>query len=161
MKLSAKFLVLIFLLGAHSAYAYTNDTLAKCSALNNNFNQKYGAQLLDNGYTHNTVLKDELYHASSVYQLMLMAKISHLESWNLSSYNRFLDEIESSEFYSKVWFYDNDAMQRLSLGELKIRMSEIACFNKFQGFARSPGEENIILKNFDKLTPYLQKMRGF
>ena len=42
MKLSAKFLALIFLLGAQSASAYTNDTLAKCSALNNNFNQKYG-----------------------------------------------------------------------------------------------------------------------
>ena len=69
--------------------------------------------------------------------------------------------MEGSEFYSKVWFYDSDAMQRLSLGKLKIRMSEIACFNEFREFVRSPGEENIVLENFDKLTPYLQKMRGF
>ncbi|MDC1136005.1 hypothetical protein OAT45_04780 [Alphaproteobacteria bacterium] len=161
MKTFVIFMMLFFSSSANVAHAYTNDLLAKCSALNNNFNQKYGVKLLDSGETYNTVMNDKLYYASSAYQLLLMAKISHLEGWDISSYQNFLDEMENSKFYSRVWVYDTKTMQKLSTGKLQLRMSEMMCFNKFQEFGHSPGEEDIILKNFDTITPYIEKLRGF
>ena len=160
MKIFLTFMI-FFSSSVNITHAYNNESLAKCGALNNNFNHKYGVQLLDRGETYNTVMNDKLYYASSAYQLLLMAKISHLEGWDISSYQNFLDEIESSKFYSRVWFYDSKAMQKLSTGKLQLRMSEMMCFNKFQEFGHSPGEENIILKNFDTIAPYVEKLRGF
>ena len=85
MKWALVFLTLVAFAGNNPAFSYSNNALAECSALNNNFNQKYGAQLLDSGETYNSILNDKLYFVSSSYQSMLMAKISYLENWNLSS----------------------------------------------------------------------------
>ena len=41
----------------------------------------------------------------------------------------------------------------------KIRKKE--CFKKFQDFAKTPGKEDKILKNFDVIAPYVKQMRGF
>lgn len=161
-KIYTSLIVIInIFLSCNSVFAYKNDTLAECSAFNNNFNQKYGAQLLDNGETHNTVMKDKLYYMSSTYQMLIMAKISYLENWNLSSYDEFKKEIETSEFYSQIWYYDNKSMQRLGIGSLKIKISDNGCYEKFQNFGRSPGKEDEILKRFDVLAVYVEKMRGF
>lgn len=153
--------IFIFLLGCNNVFAYSNETLARCSALNNNFNQKYGAQLLDNGATYNTVYEDKLYYKSSTYQMILMAKIAYLEKWNLSSYNKFLSDLDKSEFYERVWDYDDNAMQKLSVGKLQLQISKNACYDKFQKFAHSPGKEDVIMKIFDTIVPYLERARGF
>ena len=158
-----KFLFFVFFLisSITNVFAYNNKTLAECSALNNNFNQKYGAQLLDNGETYNTVMKDKLYYMSSTYQMLIMSKVSYIENWNLKSYEEFRKEIDSSEFYSQMWSYDTKSMQGLSLGSLQIKISDNGCYEKFQKFGRSPGKEDEILKRFDVLSVYVEKLRGF
>ena len=120
MKIFLTFMILFFSSSVNITHAYNNESLAKCGALNNNFNHKYGVQLLDRGETYNTVMNDKLYYASSAYQLLLMAKISHLGGWDISSYQNFLDEIESSKFYSRVWFYDSKAMQKIRLNNPQV-----------------------------------------
>jgi len=158
-----KFLFFVFFLisSITNVFAYNNKTLAECSALNNNFNQKYGAQLLDNGETYNTVMKDKLYYMSSTYQMLIMSKVSYIENWDLKSYEKFRKEMDSSEFYSQIWSYDTKSMQKLSIGSLQIKISDNACYEKFQNFGRSPGKEDEILKRFDIIAVYAEKLRGF
>lgn len=153
--------IFLVLLGCNDVFAQSTQTLAKCSALNNNFNHKYGAQLLDNGATYNTINEDKLYYKSSTYQMILMAKIAYLEKWNLSSYNNFIDEFDKSDFYSLVLDYDDISMQNLSVGKLQLQISQNACYDKFQKFVRSPGKEDKIMKIFDTIVPYLERARGF
>ena len=78
----------VFLLSLN-ANAWDKNTVAKCSAYMNNFNHKYGAQLLDNGYTHNTVMEDSLYVSSMKFQIGFMSKTAFNEKWDLSSYDSF------------------------------------------------------------------------
>ena len=161
MKKIILFNFIFLLIFIKNVFAFEDENLAECSALNNNLNHKYGVQLLDKGETHNTVMKDNLYSASTAYQLVLMAKISYLEEWNLTSYNKFMSEINKSNFFGRVFYYDTIPMQRLSVGSLLTKIRKKECFQKFQNFAKTPGKENQILKNYDLIEPYLKKMRGF
>ena len=155
------FLFTAIVLSAQSVTAANQNIVAECSALNNNFNHKYGAKIMDKGATYDTVLDDKLYSASSTYQMVLMAKVSYTEKWKLNTYEQFVNSHQNSSFFSYVLFYDTIAMQKLTDGQLLYRMNKKQCFDKFQAFAKSPGIEDKILNNFDKIVPYIEKMRGF
>ena len=161
MKKNVCFTIMFLLIFIKSLSAFDNESLAECSALNNNLNHKYGAQLLDKGETQNTVMNDNLYSASSAYQLVVMAKVSYLEGWNINSFKKFKSEINKSDFFGRVFYYDTTSMQRLSVGSLLTKIIKKECFKKFQDFAKTPGKEDKILKNFDVIAPYIKQMRGF
>ena len=82
--------LLFYALSVPPLHATTLNSAAECSVYMNLFNQKYGLQLIDTGYTHNTVMEDDLYKRSASYQLMFIVAASLHENWNVQSYDNFI-----------------------------------------------------------------------
>jgi hypothetical protein len=155
------FLFCFYLVKATSAHAINSNEVAKCSNYMNNFNHKYGQQLLNNGYTHNTVYNDKLYAASMNMQLAFMVTVAFKENWDLSSYDNYIYKMRNSPMLKRVYRYDQKDVENMRVGDLKAQAFGAKCKIALNEYIGALKGEDSALEIFDQLAIYMEKMRGF
>ena len=141
--------------------AWDINSLAKCSAYMNNLNHKYGMQLLDNGYTHQTVFDDELYLKTSIYQLYFMAATIIRDKWEIYSFEAFENEMERSKIFDRVHKYDTQKMQNMKISKLLSEAFSPFCREQFVQYFEYNKRPEKFKQILDKIGPYLERNRGF
>ena len=155
--------LLFYALSVPPLHASTLNSAAECSVYMNLFNQKYGLQLIDKGYTHNTVMEDDLYKRSASYQLMFIVAASLHENWNVQSYDNFIDAFLDSEIMDIVGEYEKQHKE-LSVKPVSNLMTLAMspdCRFALDDYILHPDVKIRLLDRFDIVAPYIEKLRGF
>lgn len=147
--------------GNSAAFALDLNDVAKCSNYMNNFNHKYGRQLLNNGYTHNTVYDDNLYAASMNMQLAFMVTVAFKENWDLSSYESYMNRMKNSPMLKRVYRFDTKNVENMGVGDLRSKAFGAKCKIALDDYIGALKGQQNALQIFDQLAVYMEKMRGY
>lgn len=139
------------------------NNAAECSVYMNFFNQKYGLQLIDKGYTHNTIMEDDLYKRSASYQVMFIVAASLHENWNVQSYDNFLDAFLDSEIMDIVGEYEKQhkGLSVKPVSNLMTLATSPDCRFALDDYILHSDVKSRLLDRFDLVAPYIEKARGF
>lgn len=155
--------LILCVLNVTPLHATTLNSTAECSVYMNFFNQKYGLQLIDKGYTHNTVMEDDLYNRSASYQFMFIVAASLHENWNVKSYDNFIDAFLDSEIMDIVGEYEiqHAGLSVKPVSNLMTLAMSPDCRFALDDYILHPDVKSRLLDRFDIIAPYVEKLRGF